>query len=342
MLTLLEDRDRHVPVRVDDSMTVRAVKMNFAIECGRTDLLPGAVSLQFGPLELRDTTKIMAYGIPHRGLVTVILGDTQTLCVIDANGNATNYSCSYVDTIGTLFEFLAAKKINCEHLAVMCNGTEQELSQLLLNLPILELHLVKRVAPLQVEVNGLTQTINVTCDCSLAELVGLLAQQLEVDVDRIRLEPPPNSDQLVFSVADIIKCNVLEPSPAVPRSDGPQIDSPEPRSVVHAAATSRTPDAHSAESPGPRPGLQTSATAEVDSSEAKQAGHAAAPEKAKVTRQPVVHAAKPPKDSKTWPSHRTGGAPAPDARRPKAGKLKASSPPETAVYTSQPPDGAAG
>jgi hypothetical protein len=318
VFTSVESPDHRLSVAVDDTMTVRTVKMNLAIECGRVDLLPGALRLQFGPLELRDATKIMDYGIPAVSLVTVTLGDTQTLRVMDADGDAADYSCSCVDTVGTLLEFLAAKRIPSDHLAVLCNGTERKLSQLLLDLPAPELRLVRRIAPLQVQVNGQMQTLNVTCDCSLAELAVLLARGLGVNVDRIGLKPPPDSDRLVFSVADVIECSVLEPRPAIQKSGGAETNSSQPRSVVD-AATSSSPDVHSAGQSELRPGAENSDSADGDSHETKLTGEAAAPRKAQVGRQPVADAADPPKDGKKTSSHQTESRYAPDAERPKGG-----------------------
>jgi serine/threonine protein kinase len=199
---------------VQGDFSVLGMKMCLALASGRTTLLPGALRMSFGRLELRDDNKMMEYGIPAESLVDVSVCPTEKLWVFDVDKRPTTYFYGPSDTIGSFRAFLEFTKKASSDIVICSRGTEPELSMFLKDLQVRELQLIKRVSPLTVQIGEKPCTIDVRYDCTVAHLAATLAQQLGVDARRICLSVSgnslPKSEGKVFSFPGTIKCDVVQ------------------------------------------------------------------------------------------------------------------------------------
>jgi hypothetical protein len=68
--------------------SIRTLKMHFTHVCGMDNLLPGALRMAFGDVELTDDNKIMDYAIPADSLIDVRIRPTEKRCVSDPQDNS--------------------------------------------------------------------------------------------------------------------------------------------------------------------------------------------------------------------------------------------------------------
>jgi hypothetical protein len=209
------DAAGHQRCPAHDLTSVESVKIHLSALSGKRNLLPGALRMTFGDLELANNNKIMDYGIPAESLIDVTLCPTEKVYVFDPQYHPAEYLFAAPDTVGSLRTLLQFHQFpDSEALVVSNLGTEQEPSQLLKDLRVQELQLTNRFLPLTIQVRDEQMTFNLGYRCTVSRLTAVLARKLGVDEKQIYLTGESqrlvNPDGIVFEIRGPLNCEIVD------------------------------------------------------------------------------------------------------------------------------------